>query len=530
MRIPKAVLILVLAGIILYFPTLFNGFVWDDEELILNNTQVHSLANWPAFLSGSTFNSGGGGNLAGLYYKPLMTMAFSLLYTLFGPSAWAFHAFQIGIHIANAVLLFYLLRRLFSPYRVPGVLPEILAMLFLIHPINTEATVYIADYQDVLFFFFGILAFLSVLKTGDRQLKTAPAKPVLVWSGLILLSLLSKETGVVFTAVIFVYIFLFSREKLRYFVPAGILAAGVYAVLRFGVAHIFFNKHGLTPITTMPLSDRLINIPAIIWFYLKTFFWPQNLAINQQWVVRSIDPITVLADLGILGGLGGLGVLVYKKKREIFPLWVFFLIWFLLALTFHLQIFPLDLTVSDRWFYLPAVGLLGMLVLAGGLKKWGRREIFGFWIIVLILSGRTWMREFDWRDGLTLYRHDINLSPNAFDLENNYGVELFRHGDLADAKVHFIRSTELSPQWWTNWNNLGVIYEREGNPAEAAEDYRKAIDNGNYYLAYENYAAILLKTGKNAQAREFLEKEALPRLPFNVRLKELYALSLQLPR
>lgn len=97
--------IIVILGFCVYLPTLFNGFVWDDEEQIVNNPQIQSLSNLPAFFSGSTFNAGGGGNLSGLYYRPLMTSSFTLVYSIFGLNPFFFHLVQVILHIANACLL-----------------------------------------------------------------------------------------------------------------------------------------------------------------------------------------------------------------------------------------------------------------------------------------------------------------------------------------------------------------------------------------------------------------------------------------
>lgn len=229
-------------------------------------------------------------------------------------------------------------------------------------------------------------------------------------------------------------------------------------------------------------------------------------------------------NLCFLSILSALGYLVYKKRRKFFKLWLFFLVWFLAALSFHLQIFPLDLTVSDRWFYLTLAGLSGLLVVSIWPFKISRWMVWISVCLLFILSLRTIIREFDWRDGLTLYSQDIKNSQNSFDLENNLGVELFRVGDFANAKKHFQKSVELSPQWWTNWNNLGAIYEREGNLEKAQEFYRKSIDNGQYYLAYENYAKILYKEGKTEELKNFLENEALKVLPYNQLLRQLQSL------
>lgn len=131
----------------------------------------------------------------------------------------------------------------------------------------------------------------------------------------------------------------------------------------------------------------------------------------------------------------------------------------------------------------------------------------------------------DWKDGLTLYSHDINISKDSFDLENNLGVELFRANRIDEAAVHFENSAKIAPDWWTNWNNLGVIAEKNKDLAKAEEYYLRAIKNGNYYLAYENLANIYLIHLKEPQkARNFI-REALMKLPANTKLWILLSLS-----
>lgn len=503
----KKIFLIILFGFLLYFNSLFNSFIWDDEEQVVLNSQIHSFKNLPLFWQGSTFNPGGGQRLGGLYYKPMMTTAFSLIYGIFGPHPFFFHLFQIGLHIANAIILFLIFRYLLKKEW----LSFILAVIFLVHPINTETVVYIAALQDTLFFFFGALAFLILIKKEDWRNH-------LITAGLLLLSIFAKETGVIWFAVCGLYVIFFKRRQILSFIFPIIGAVAIYAYMRFEVAHIFFEKHGLTAISTMDFTQRLVNMPAIAFFYIKTLIWPINLAIDQQWVVQNINFqdffLPLIVDLVFLGTLLASLTYLWFKKRQKAILYLFFLLFFLLSFGLHLQVFPLDLTVSERWFYLPLAGLLGMI----GIFVEENRKVKIFLLMVIsLLAIRTFVRTFNWRNGLTLYGHDIKISQNAFDLENNFGVELFRAGKYDDAKGFFEKSIELAPSWWTNYNNLGAYWERKGELEKAERLYKRAIDNGNYYLAYQNYAFVLLKQDKYKEVVEFLEKN-INSFPENSRL------------
>lgn len=462
--------------------------------------------------------------MEGLYYKPLMTTFFSLVYSIFGPNPFFFHLMQLSFHIASSILVFLIFKHF---YKDKTWLSFTLAVIFLIHPINTEAVVYISDLQDILYFFFGILSLCLII-----------AKPLtfyrsLVISLLLLSSLLSKETGVVFIGIISLFILLYRRKDLLFYGFALGSALGIYSFLRFVVAGIFFNKHGLSPITVMNFGERLMSIPKIIMTYITNFVFPQNLAINQHWAVRSLTfqefYLPLIIEITLLVFATVLGFVLYRKNRKTFLIYLFFFLWFAGSLGLHLQIFPLDLTVSDRWFYTPIVGFLGMIGVISSEVKIQKSSLKKFItlttiIIIILLLIRTFIRNTNWRDGLRLYGHDIQVSQGSFDLENNYGVELFRAGKVDEAKVHFEKSTQLAPKWWTNWNNLGVMEERKGDYEKAGEYYKKAIDNGNYYLAYENYAGILLFHKDPKEAKEFIE-ESLKYLPYNSKLWFFLALS-----
>lgn len=514
----KIIFIFILIGLIVYGNALFNGFVWDDEEQVLSNTLAHSISNLPQFFAGSTFNSGGSGGLGGLYYKPMMTICFAFIYSLFGPNAFVFHFFQISLHILNAFILYLIFKKLLpSPI---SALPFALSIIFLVHPINAEAVVYIASLQDVLFFFFGSLSLLLLIY------KTPTSKLFLSVSTLLFLSLLSKETGAIFILICGVYVYLFKKTFLNQFLGWITSTILIYAFLRFLIAGVYFNKHGLSPITRISLLERIPSMPKIFFEYLKNFVYPLNLAISQHWVVSKITVLDFWLPLGLsLAFLTTLFSLVFnyfQKKSSDFKLILFFSLWFLMGVGLHLQIIPLDMTYADRWFYLPFTGLLGIIgTLVSSIKMEDQKTknllLITLLLITLLLSIRTIIRNSNWKDGLTLYGNDIKISTGNFDLENNYGVELFRAGQMDQAKVHFVKSTEIAPFWWTNWNNLGAVIEREGNATKAAELYQKSIDNGDYYMAHENRAQIYLKLNDPENAKKAAE-DSLKKLPNNSKI------------
>ncbi|MBI4009241.1 glycosyltransferase family 39 protein, partial [Candidatus Roizmanbacteria bacterium] len=197
----KYLFFLIIISFLVYFNSIFNGFVWDDEEQIVNNSFVHSIVNIPTFFKNSTFNPAGAEKLPGLYYKPLMTSLFSIIYSLFGPHPFYFHSIQIILHIINSILVFLIFKHLLKKEK----LSLFLSLIFLLHPINSETVLYISALQDILFFLFGSLALLIITKKTTIQY-------VLISSTLLLFSLLSKETAVLFVITVFLYLIFFKKN------------------------------------------------------------------------------------------------------------------------------------------------------------------------------------------------------------------------------------------------------------------------------------------------------------------------------
>lgn len=479
-RNQKYILIIISIGFLLFLFSLGNKFVWDDEEQIINNTLIHSISNWPLFFSGGAFNSGGTGNLLGIYYKPMMTLTFSIIYTIFGSNPFFFHFTSVLLHITSSVIVFLIFKNFFSSKK-----SFFLSLLFLTHPLYSEVVFYAANFQDLLYFFFGSLALLLSIHGKNKFVVTF----------LLLLSLLSKETGIIFVLAV-----LFQK----YWISSA-LSLSIYAVMRLGIAKIGFDAHQISTIAGLSLWQRLLNIPKIALYYIQNLFIPINLVPNQHWVVTNIDFYNFW--LPLLASLIFFITLIcftFQKNKNYY----LFLAIFILSFAMHMQIFPLDVTLSGRWFYLPMFGLLGMVGFSK--PKLNIKYIESvLYIIIISFSLITFKRSFDWKNGLTLYSHDAKIVTDDFNLNNNLGVELFRIGEFKEAKINFQKSVDLAPYWWTNWNNLGAITEREGDLETAALYYKKAIDNGNYYLAYENYALILIKQGKFKEAQEFIENSLL---------------------
>jgi tetratricopeptide (TPR) repeat protein len=494
----KAIFWIIVVGLFVFGNGMFNGFVGDDDLQVVNNLFVHSIGNAVTFFTGSTFYNGGTQQAAGVYYKPVLSVYYSLIYTFFGPNNFAFHFFQLMLHITNAGILFLIFKRFLKKS-----ISFFLALIFLIHPINSEAVYYVSAAQDTLFFFFGVLALYFLDKINSRK------KYIFVVIFLFL-SLFSKETGVAFLFISVLYSFFFKRKYLVRLLISSSLTFACYILLRVHAIG-FLSKATNAPICLLNFTERLINIPAIFAFYVKQFILPVNLSSSYQWIIKQVSFnsffVPLIVDIMVISILFGILLIQYKKKlgNEL-KAYAFFLCWFLIGMVIHLQLFSLDATAAERWFYFPIAGLLGMIGMGFGTLKVRINEklaIIMISIIILLLSTRTFIRSFNWRDDFSLVSHDIKVSKDAYDLENGMGYQLFQQGKIKEAKIHAERSVALFP-YLTNYNSLGLMYLSLGEYENAKKSYEKALKFGDYYLTYENLAGLAVVYGDPDENIKFI--------------------------
>lgn len=487
------VLLLICVGLLLYFNSLTNAFLGDDRSQILNNLQVHSLSSLPSFFFGSTYYNGGLSKLTGLYYRPIMLSAYTLVYTMFGPDPLPFHVLQLSIHIANAILVFFLFGLFFNDG-----LAFLLGILFLILPINNEAVVYIANLQDVLFVLFGLMAIVLVI---TRRGKHIDWKTSLLTGILLLLSLFTKETGVAIIGIILLYGLIFMKRISKYIAFPLIGSFLVYVFFRYFLAHIGITKNqAVAPIATAPVLERLITLPAIIATYIKTFFFPLQLSSSHYWIVTSITSpdfyVSLLIDSIFFISIFLAWRWIKRKHKKYATQFLFFFGWFVVVLLPHMQLIPLDTTIAERWFYLAGIGILGMIGTAFQCIRIKEQSTYrivyaAIALVVVLLSIRTFLRNFDWQDGVTLYAHDIKVTKPSFLLDNALATELLIAGNYEQAKPYVFSSIRQYP-FYANLNNAAIISLHENNVPQTKKYLQEALLHAGNYAVYENYANFLL--------------------------------------
>ncbi len=502
-----------LIGFMVYMRGLNTPFMGDDTLQIVNNPVVHSIGNIKLLFEGGTFYNGQGLTpLSGVYYRPLMMSVFALLYTLFGAHSFYFHVVQLLLCIGSSIVLFLFFRFTFKPIAALA-----LALVFLIHPINSQVVYSIPNMQDALFFFFGILGLYLLFRYTSR-------KSLLYVASCFFLSLLGKETALLFMAMALLYLFWFNRKRIWYFCAVMLVPLALWLFLKIHAVGLSHNP-GNAPIDSLSLGGRLLTAPSIMSFYLFKFIFPWKLASAYYWVYPHFSVSHVLVPLAI--DIITVAFIIYlsflirnKTTRARYMMYCFFMCWFGLGLLAHLQIVPLDFTASEPWFYFSMVGLLGMiglvpttLVLPSLKFRQYPIAFVAVLIILLLLGARTIVRASDWSSQYNLARHDITASKEDYIADNDIAEYYYSQNKYVAAQGYARRSVAIFP-YVTNYNTLGESLFLAGNYDGAYVAFTKGTTYKPYSPLYDNLAVLTLVHGTASTNRQFFT-QSLVNFPTN---------------
>jgi tetratricopeptide (TPR) repeat protein len=425
----KLSLLLFVLSFLLYANSLTNGFVLDDEDLILNNSLVSKgtqsipeiLATPYRFGTLKTDND---------LYRPLSLVMFATEYEFSGGKPMLSHVINVFLFSVCVVLLFYFLVAFFEGQKTN--LAFLATLFFVLHPIHTEVVANIKSRDELLCFFFGI----SALLTAIFYYKNGKAPLLFLSLIFFFLSLFSKETSIsllfVFPLVFFFYRNDKKQRSLLIFLTT-IIAAGTYLFIR----HEVLGKYGANHTTNVDFIDNMLvgapNLSTkiatsffILGKYLQLLLLPHPLVCDYTFnsipFTHFNNPIVWLTIIAYLAMMVGSMYLLFAKRKNIAA---FALLWFLTSIAlFSNFLFPVGVPMAERFLFLPSVGFC----LGAALLFEKRLQNQKTWLLLapifLLYSFKTFTRNKDWKDNLTLFGNDGKTMPQNARLSYYFGTEL----------------------------------------------------------------------------------------------------------
>jgi len=458
-----AVLALAIVTLSVYGVSFFNGFVLDDEIIIVKNSLTLSLGNIRTVLFSP--------DLIKPYYRPLNRATYLLDYRIFGMSPMWFHAANILIHLLSVLLLYRIGTRVLQSSNAGFVA----ALFFAIHPVNSEAVNFISARNTLLSLFFCLASFLAFMQAKEKGIRWPLLSAFLFFCGL-----LSKETSLMLIALIAPFMLLP--------LPGATSEKGRMNLLSL-LPYLFF--------TAVYFAMRIYSLHGMMGISIPDAGLLSRLARNYHIIPQYIALLVFPTDLTVCHNVPGGGLF---NPLWFFPVWVALLvtIWLIIlsrnkAALFGLawcainylpisNIVPIPSEpMTERFLYLPAVGFF--LVVGAGFAwlfnlERARRPVWAIIaIITIVLSTVTVSRNLDWRDGYSLFASAVRNNPASSEAHYNLGTAMREKGDLLAARQEWETALKLNPGNSDALIQMGTFEATQGNLQRAEQYYIAALNS-----------------------------------------------------
>jgi protein O-mannosyl-transferase len=452
-----AILLLLLVTLVVYGNTFVNQWSYDDVPVVVQNPDSHSIAG---FLE----NSRPG--------RPLRELTYIPEYRLFGTNPAGYHVQQLAWHAANGILVFVL----FTSLGLDAFYALFGAVLFLVHPLQSESVANIANRKELLALFFCLTSLLAYLK----GLTARGGRRFLLVSGSALsygVALLANQTAITLPFIHILLEYLHARPDERILLKKPrllaifLLAAGAYALYSyrwlFGVKELLriYSKNSFAGSTSyLPLL--MADLKAF-GFYLYKIVLPVNLA--PEYVVRFSESLVQWRSLIGVGLLAATFAAYFMARRSL-PVVAIGIGWFLVFYLPVSNIVPVAYMVADRYMYLclPGVALVVAFLLQ---KKSSNSLNAGCCVVLAVLAILTVIQNSYWKDEHTLWRHAVKVNPDSTWVRETVALSYLITGELDKARDNAKKAIELDRYNTRAYVTLARTEEKLGNIREAVRYY-----------------------------------------------------------
>jgi tetratricopeptide (TPR) repeat protein len=522
-------LLIALVGILAYANTFTAPFQFDDDAYIVNNPIIRTFHYFlaPSDITGLTERTPTAVPPALRYAfmtRMLGYFTFAVNYHLHGLDVIGYHAVNLAIHIMNGIFVFLILKATLNTNRftdsaggevyAKDLIAGIIAMLFVSHPIQTQAVTYISQRFTSLAAFFYLLSFLLYIRfslSPSGRWRKAAYGGALVSA---MAAMLTKEFAITLPIMLALYDMTFlpgsKRNRIRRLAPfaATLVIIPALVFLQQGTLHdLDSTMRTITAAdsSNIPRGHYLLTQLRVVALYLRLLFIPlgQNIDHDVPVYTSLFEPAVLYSFLLLLLLFAAaLWLYVVSKRKPEHPelrLAAFGIIWFFITLSVESSIIPLGELVAEYRLYLPSIGI-SMAVVSLGLyaaRNFSLQPplLYGVCALVVVaFSAAAFLRNNMWTSEITLWADAASKSPARVRPHQNLGMYYGMQGRLEDAKSELMTALALAPADFELHNNLGVLYKRMGAFDDAVREYTIALklspgdvmaryNRGNVYLA-----------------------------------------------
>lgn len=526
-------------GFCIYSNTFHSEFVLDDKPYIVHNPAVK---NFDYFLEPSkvleldvispNFRYAFITRIVGYF-------TFALNYHMHGLDVTGYHVFNLLVHIVNGLLIYFLVRLIFNTPFVSNSVADpdsstmapadlfalFSALIFVSHPVQTQAVTYITQRfasLAALFFLLSVVAYVKSRLSITMTLRYGLYGVSLVSAAL---AMLVKEIAFTLPVVILLTELTFFYGNLRkkaallfpfaltmLIIPSSLLLAG-------GSTNIGAIGHSMKTLAAHPAVSRwdyLITQFSVTARYIRLMFLPVNQNADYDYpVYHSISDPVVLSSLLFLLIILSLGMFFFIQSRRTsikrgpgLGLISFGISWFFITLSVESSIIPIDDVIFEHRLYLPSAGFIIAVIAAlsmavSTVKSRTSVKVFAAsaLVVVLVLSGTAYSRNFVWKDNITFWKDAAEKSPLKDRPHFNLGVAYTVKDRTGDAIKEYLAAIRVNPGHVKAHNNLGLAYAARGRIGDAVKEYLEAIrTDPDYAEAHYNLGLAYDSMGRTEEA------------------------------
>ncbi len=511
---------------IAYEPIRHNDFVsLDDNEYVVDNPNVTQGITLKSIIW--AFTTPHSGN-----WHSLTWLSHMLDCRLFGLNPMGHHLTSLLLHAANALLLFFVLKKMTAaPWSSAFV-----AAAFALHPLHVESVAWVSERKDALSGFFWMLTMLAYVRYAEQPgVKRYLPVIIALCLGLLSKSMLvtlpfalllldywpldrlqpphtrseehSKEAGPPKGPYHTAPLWRLIVEKVPLFTLSAVASVITFVVQQSAGAAELTEK--------LPLHFRLSNALVSYISYIGKTLYPGRLAAYYPLSrIPLWQPVVCFAVLIVISIL-----VVISRRKYLVVGWL----WYLGTLIPVIGLVQVgSQAMADRYTYIPSVGLF-IIVAYGAAElaaKWRLRKTWLAASAVLILAALVILTRIQvryWKDSSALYEHGIEVTKNNARMHNWYGLVLIQKQQLDEAASHFAQAVRINPRYAEAMSCLGKTLLLQGKADQAVNCFNAVLVNHkDWPEVYANLGQAYLTLGREKLAVDSLS-ECVRLDPNNIR-------------
>lgn len=525
-------LIIFASAILIYSNTFTHDYALDDQMVIYDNKFVKGgIDSVGRILTSDAFEGffgeRGSQLISGGRYRPLSFVSFAIEWQLFGRNPMIGHIINVLTYGLLCCLIYIFLAWLFPQNNLSDTkwsryltLPFVATLLYTLHPIHTEVVANIKGRDELYGFFFAVLALIYFFQIFKHRWYDY------VWVFvLFFLALLSKENAITFV-LIFPLIVIIKNIKIgdgKFIFPylMIIVAVGLYMFLRMTSTKVGITAHTEeilnNPFVRAEGTEKIGTILYSFFAYFKLLLFPHPLThdyyFNQIPYRKLSEPLVLLVVVAIVALVYWL-IKQWRTRSEI----VFGVLFFGITFSIVSNIaFTVGIIMNERFVFISSLGFC--IILSAILLRWVKNKQVLVGVLVLISTlyiGKTFSRNFAWKNNYTLFSTDYYTSNNSAKVATAYGgvmldkaTEIFFKDSLGAKKMidsglkileHSLRIYPENSQAWLLYGN--GMFAKTKDKAKAIEIYKTATRlrpnyfDGLYNIGILNYNDNQLDTAQ----------------------------------